>query len=472
MKRLQFALVVAIILATLVGATAASAQQFNSGIQVYNLSSNEAHILVEFYNEDGSVAASPGYSIDPDGSITLFPLDVADGFMGSVVISSDEPIVAVVNETGIGSGYAINASYESFAEGAEQIGLPLITRNNPTARPISTWFNVQNAGSTDAEVQVDYYPLPGIGNPDTEFATIKPGAFHTFDQATNTDLGTRFVGSAVVECTNGVPIVAAVNQERTTPALWQTMMAYKGFTQGSPTIALPLIMSNNGAAKLWTGIQIQNVGTLATDITVTYGPNIAGTWNPSGPDVQTSVGAGESMNVLNDNTIWSGGNRYVGSATVTNSNGQDLVAIVNQQGAKNSVFQASAYTGLDPDGATSKVIAPLIMSCNPNCNRLWTGLQVMNVGSTTTDITVQFIPSPTYASKTNESASSVGVGESANFLQGAGATANWDGTRWIGSAVITSSGEPIVALVNESWAVINPGDGERLLTYVGFSVAP
>jgi len=474
MKRLLFVLMLCIGLAMLTGATLASAQEFNSGIQVYNLSSELAHIVVSFYNQDGSVAASPGYTIDPNSSITLYPLDVADGFFGSVVIYSDWPVVAVSNITGLGSGYAINASYESSAEGADQVNLPLIMRNNPSARPISTWFNVQNAGTEDAEVQVDYYPLPGIGNTDTEYATIKPGASATFDQATNSDLGTRFLGSAVISSTNGVPLVAAATEERTTPSQWETLMAYRGFTEGSSTIALPLIMANNGAAKLWTGLQIQNMGTISTTITVSYGPNIGGTWNPAGPDVQTDVGPGESMNVLNDNVTWSAGNRYLGSATVTSSNGQPLVAIVNQSGTKSGIYQASAYTGLGPNSATSKVIAPLIMSCNPNCNRLWTGLQVMNVHDTiSTTITVTFLPSPGFAAKTDEIVLDVGPGESANFLQNAGATTNWDGTRWIGAAVITASGDtPIVALVNESWKVITSGDGERLLTYVGFNVEP
>ena len=474
MKRLLFVMMLCVGLAVLTGATLASAQEFNSGFQVYNLSSELATIVVSFYNQDGSVAASPGYTIDPNSSINLYPLDVADGFFGSVVIYSDRPVVAISNIMGIGSGYAINASYESSAEGADQVNLPLIMRNNPSARPISTWFNVQNAGTEDAEVQVDYYPLPGIGSPDTEYGTIKPGASATFDQATNTDLGTRFVGSAVISSTNGVPLVAAVNEERTTPSKWETLLSYRGFTEGSSTIAVPLIMANNGAGKYWTGIQIQNVGTLSTTITVSYGQNIGGTWNPAGPDVQADVGAGESMNVLNDNIIWSAGNRYLGSATVTSSNGQPLVAIVNEVGTRSDLYQGSCYSGFDLGSATSKVIAPLVMSCNPNCNRLYTGIQVMNVHDTiSTTITVSFVPNAGYAAKTDEIMLDVGPGESANFLQNAGASLNWDGTRWIGSAVITSSGDvPIVAQVNETWKVIAPGDGERILTYNGFNVEP
>lgn len=474
MKRLLFVAALSVALVLLVGLATASAQVYNSGIQIYNLSSSQANIVVTFYNQDGSVAASPGYVVDADGSITLWPLDVADGFKGSVVIYSDQPVRAIANEhvTG-GAGLPINASYESFTEGANQVNLPLIMRNNPTSRPMNTWFHVQNAGSTDANVQVDYYPLPGIGSPDTEFATIKPGASATFDQATNSNLGTRFVGSAVVSSTNGVPIVAAVNSERS--GVDDVLMAYKGFVEGygSDTVCLPLIMSNNGAAKLWTAFQVQNTGTVPTTITVNYGPNIAGAWNP-GPDVQTDVGPGESANFMNDNTIWSGGNRYVGGATVTSSNGQPLVAMVNQAGVKNGAFWGASYTGIDPSAATSRIILPLIMSCNPNCTRLWTGFNVQNVHSTiSTTITVSFLPSPGYGAKTDEVALDVGPGESANFMQGEGASANWDGSRWIGSAVITASGDaPIVAIVNESWKVATAADGDRLLTYVGFNVEP
>lgn len=465
-----------LVLLLLVGAVVASAQGaqgYNMGIQIYNLSSNDASIVVVFYNMDGSVAASPGYTIDGDGSILLYPLAVADGFNGSVVLFSDEPVVTVANVGAVGT-VPINASFEGFSGGEAQMNLPLIMRNNPISKPINTWLQVQNAGTEDAEVRVDYYPNPGIGNPDTEFATIAPGAAARFSQADNTDLGTRFVGSAVVSSTNSVPVVAMVNEERV--GIEDQLMSYSGFpgSYGSDTVALPLIMSNNGAAELWTGIQVQNAGTVPTTITVSYGPNVGGAWNPAGPDIATDIDPGESANFLNDNVVWSGGNRYVGSATATSSNGQPLVAIVNQAGIKNGAFWGASYTGIDPIAATSKMVLPLIMSCNPICGRLWTGFNVQNVDATNpTTITVSFIPSPGYATKTDEVAVDIGPGEVANFLQNAGATANWDGTRWIGSAVMTASDDvPVVAIVNESWWAVSASDGDRLMTYVGFNIEP
>jgi hypothetical protein len=457
-------------------AALASAQQatgYNMGIQAYNMSADEANIVVVFCNMDGSVAASVGYAIDGYSSINLYPLDVANGFSGSVVIYSDKPLVSVANLQATGT-VSINASFEGFSDGESQVNLPLIMRNNPIANPINTWLQVQNIGTEDAEVRVDYYPNPGVGNPDTEYATIAPDGAARFAQADNTDLGSRFVGSAVVSSTNSVPVVAMVNEERV--GTNDALLSYSGFlaSYGSDTVALPLVMSNNGAAKLWTGIQVQNAGTLPTTITVSYSPNVNGTWNPAGPDVATDIAPGESANFLNDNTVWSAGNTYVGSATATSSNGQALVAIVNQTGLKNGAFWGSSYTGIDPDAATSEVVLPLIMSCNPTCNRLWTGFNVQNVDATNpTTLTVSFVPSPGYATKTDEVAVDVGPGEVVNFLQNAGATANWDGTRWIGSAVISASdGAPIVAIVNESWWTVTSTDGDRLLTYDGFNAEP
>lgn len=466
----------AVVLFILIGIGVAMAQTpevtYQTGIQIYNLSSVEASIVATFYNSDGSIAASPGYTVTANSSITLWPLPAPDGFIGSVVIYSSGPLVSIANQHGYGAGYEIAASFEGASEGSQQVNLPLIMRYNGGVHPLSTWLSVQNTGTADAEVRIDYYPLPGKGNPDTEFATIKPGAAAVFDQRDNSDLGSLFVGSAVISSTNGVPLAAVVNQESTTDN-WQVLMSYLGLKQGAPTIALPLIMSNNGFMSLWTGLQIQNVGTQPTTITISYSGNVAGVWNPAGPDVQQNVGPGESMN-LNNDTLWSSGNRYVGSATATSSNGQALQAIVNQHGNPHTAWQGATYTGVDPNMATSKVVAPLIMSCNNTCDKLWTGFQVMNVDATrSTTVTVSFVPGPGYAGKTDEVAVNVGPGDSANFMQGEGDTANWDGSRWIGSAVITASDDvPIAVLVNSHWRNMPAGGGDHFLTYGAFNVEP
>jgi len=52
------------------------------------------------------------------------------------------------------------------------------------------------------------------------------------------------------------------------------MFAYTGFMAGSPNPVMPLVNANNNGYV--TGIQIQNIGTQPTDVTLSYTPSAAG----------------------------------------------------------------------------------------------------------------------------------------------------------------------------------------------------
>ena len=97
----------AALLMTLAGTGLASAQggvTYSSGFQIQNLEADRANVL-QFYNQDGTVAASPSYTIAGNSSRTFFPIsDVPSGFNGSLVVSSDKNIRAVANLVGSGPG--------------------------------------------------------------------------------------------------------------------------------------------------------------------------------------------------------------------------------------------------------------------------------------------------------------------------------------------------------------------------------
>jgi len=447
MKKFSILLVLAL-LATLFLVPGVSAQSitWTSGFQVQNLSSSTANIVVKYYNQDGSQAISGGVSasIPAMGSKTYFPIDAADGFNGSVVVEGDQPIVAIANTLGNNPQYT--AATESFAAGATEIGLPLIMRNNGG---YFTWFNVQNAGSSAASVTVQYVP-GSDGNSHSETATIEPGAAKTFNQRDVSQLGAKFVGSAVV--TSNQPIVATVMQVGES---FKNMLGYNGFTGGSNAVSLPLIMANNGG--YYTGFQVQNVGTAATDVTVTYGPGGPGsTFSPA--NETASLDPGKSTTFLQNGGQWAG-QTYVGSATITTS-GQPVVAIVNQV-KQTGVAVGTAYNGFNPDNATSKVSAPLIMANNSN---YYTGIQVMNVGTSATNITVDYGPNTAGGYAPPDETGSLAPGASKTFIQASGA---WAGNKYVGSATVTASGGgSIVMIVNQ---IRQPAQGDQFMTYDGFN---
>jgi hypothetical protein len=450
MKKLSILLIVALLSTLFVLPASAQTITWTSGFQVQNLNSTaQASILISYYNQDGTQPAGTPVSdvIPAMGSKTYFPIHAAEGFNGSVVVESDQPVVAIANSIGSTDTTAnfYWASTESFDAGSQEVSLPLIMRANAG---FSTWFNVQNAGSTDATVSVEYIP-GSSGSAYTEPPVIiKPGASHTFPQADLAALGDKFVGSAVIT-SNNVPVVATVMQVGA-----KTMLGYNGFTGGGSTqVSLPLIMSNNNG--FFTGIQVQNVGTAQTVVTVDYGTNIGGTFNPAN-DTAT-LDPGESATFL-QNTGQFLTPKYVGSATITSS-AQPVVAIVNQL----KPGRGTAYDGFDSAAATASVSAPLIQY-NPS-GGWFTGFQVMNVGGSPVDITVDYGANTAGTFNPSSETATIASGDSYNSLQN---TAAWIACgKYIGSATVTASaGGQIVMIVNQLRG--NTGK-DTFMTYNGFN---
>jgi hypothetical protein len=446
MKKYSILIILAL-LVSMVAIPAASAQTitWTSGFQVQNLSTSPANIVIKYYKQDGTKAISDvSDTVSGMGSKTYYPIHAADGFNGSVVVEGDQPIVAIANTLGNNPQYA--ASTESFSAGATAVKLPLIMRGNAG---YYTWFNVQNASSNAAQVTVQYVP----GSDGTAYTApavpIQPGAAHTFDQHDLTQIGPKFVGSAVV--TSNQPVVATVMQVGET---FKNMMGYNGFTAGSTEVSMPLIMSNNSG--YWTGFQVQNVGTTATNITVDYGANLAGSFAPTSETA--TLQPNESKTFLQNTGQWATP-KYVGSATITTS-GEPVVAIVNQVNVVGTAL-GTAYDGFDPAAATDKVSAPLIMANNSG---YYTGVQVMNVGGSSTSITVTYGPNLVGSYAPPPETTTLAAGNSYNSIQSGGA---WGSNKYVGSLTVqAASGGEIVMIVNQVWPAA-PGD--QFMTYNGFN---
>lgn len=454
MKKFSFLFVlVAMIVALAVPSSAlADVTSYTSGFQVQNLSdAGPASILITFYNQDGSQAAQVSDSIPAFDSTTYFPLDDVDpGFDGSVVISSDVEIAAIVNVLGNNGVYG--ASYIGFSGGASLVNLPLVMKNN---FGISTWFNVQNTGATATDVTVAY--APGTC---TETATIEPNAAHRFDQSTNACLAAGFVGAATVDAGTGSVAVSVMQVTASTSGLTPNLLAYNGFATASTAPVMPLVTS--GYFKSGTGIQIQNTGAVDTDVTLTYTPS---TGFPGAVCTETkSIVAGASTTFGFPNLPAgcytdggaAGANAFVGSAAVTGNTGAvELVAIVNQ--VTTGAGSAAAYGAPDPAGATSNVTLPLIMDRNFN---IFTGFSVANVGTDTTTVEC------TFTGTTYTVSGDVEPGQALTAVQ-----LNEIAAGYVGSAVCTASGGTdnlIVAVVNELTAGA-PVANDALLVYEGIN---
>lgn len=433
------------LMAMLIGAEkeAVFAQAFTaytSGVQVANLEATAAAITLTAYNQDGTTNGSPlSDNIAANGSKTYFPIsNVGSGFNGSIVVSSSKKIAAISNI--LSSDFKAGASYVGRDAGATTVRLPLLNANNSG---FNTWFSVQNAGTADAQVSVAY------SDGKSATATIKPGAAKVFYQAQEGHTEKVFAGT--VTSTNNQPLVAAVIQESST-----VMFAYTGFTgAGSTTPVFPLVNANN--ANYITGLQIQNAGTAATEVTVSYTPSSAGTACTEKQTIDAGTSKTFALFAFANSSLGAAENcadgvKFIGSAKVTiNSANQPLVGIGNQLlPGKNG----EAYGSFSADEATNKVVLPLIMDRNGG---YFTGFSVQNVGTADTSVSCTFT-----GSSYTIPATTLQPDKALADLQG-GKIAD----KYVGSATCTATaGSKIVAVVNELGA--NP-NADQLLVYEGVS---
>jgi len=431
-----------------------SAQKFpayTSGIQVQNLGNATANVVLEYYKlDDGStnlLADSVTDTISVNSSKTYFP---AMPFSGSLVISSDQPTAAVSNIQN--SAKTAGAAYVGSSMGSTNVALPLLMKGNGSI-PYDTWFSIQNTGSANANVQINYSDCSSPVN-----ATIKPNASKNFFQASESCHTTKVFSAKI---TSDQPIVVVALEENA-----YKMFAYTGFPSGSQQLVMPLINTNNSG--ITTGIQIQNISSTDTQVTLSYIPSIAGTECTETQTIPANSSRTFALVAFSSNnsgvtTTCIPNEKFIGSAFVSsNTSNSDLVAIVNQSRSING----EAYGAFNPENATAKVVLPLLMDRNGSAQ--WsTGFSVMNVGATTTYVkctltgtsyTVQGQLQPFEALTPNQK------GAIAPGYVGSGTCITYTDSSY---TTVDATGK-IVAVVNES----GTPTADRLLVYEGINITP
>jgi len=411
-------------------------------------------VTITFYAQDGTDYAFPGITIAANDSVTYGNLDptinpggvgVPEGFTGSAVIQSDQPVVAIVNTMGTSGTNitAFGASSDSFSAGSDTIQLPLILKN---VYGYSTWFNVQNASSSDVDVTITF----NIGGTEVTEGpvTIGPGLSHTFDQTANTSLPDG-AGAAEVSATG--PVVATAVEVGPT-----TLFAYNGFTAGATNPMMPLVQENNYGYV--TGIQIMNLGTEASTVEVSYTAN-TGMGDDFVEEKAIEPGASATFQMDYNGQPYLDGAFFIGSAQVTgNSASVPLVAVVNQLNAGDN--KGAAYGGFDPNGASDTVNLPLIMD---RVYGYFTGFSIVNAGASSTDVSLS-------CTGTEGAAYAASLGTVTLDPGGAFAPTQYNqiANLYVGSCTATASGGDtmILGIVNELGL---GASGDAFLVYEGFN---
>lgn len=375
-----------------------------SGEQVQNIGSATANIVVTAYDKDSTSTYQSSQQVNAGESFTFLPRDFAgmpDGFMGSAVVSSDQPMAAIVNVTnrqsgsnGVAGGLAA-AQYQGVDGDAvaERLDFPLVKGDSFGK---TTTFFIQNAGGSATTATATFtmrngdthtYTTPSIGaNQMVVFSVLDASTFNPSDNAGR-------VGSLVVQSnTGGVALAGTVLEHATTENPATSASGTRAFTSDDydTTLIAPVVKHNRG--NRFTGLQIQNVSGGPINVTVTYVGSSSTCRNQTYVDTVTGIAANSAHTIVHNrpsNTNLAAD--CTASATIVATG--NAVAIVNEAYTSDYINagntqRATTYSAMSNSNATTQISAPLFKDARFG---KFSGLQVANVsGAEITDLVATF----------------------------------------------------------------------------------
>jgi hypothetical protein len=411
---------------------------FSSGFTIQNMTTTAASCSYQFFNADGSSAhTSSTFTVPASGSVFTYVPNISGLSSGQYagVVSCDQQVAAVVNSASANSG----GSYPAVASPATTWYAPNAFNN------YYNWYTnfvVQNTTTAALPVALQVIDSAGtvVATQSPTGGTIPANGYWNVEQAGLAGLSANTPYSAKITATGGNIAVEAniFGGDGTTDA--NKLYSYRALTSGSTTAYAPLIM-NNYYGYL-TALTVQNIGTVATTVTVTYGTGLTQSQSilASSAYVFYTPSSGLPTGTLT-------------SAQITSTGGQNIVALVNET---NSYGRAASYTAF-ASGSTT-VRAPIVLKRYYNYN---TSITCQNVGTVATNMTI------TYSNGASSSQTGIAQNGTALFYQPneSGLTDGFNG-----SAVVTSSSQNIVCVVNED---MNEGSQattvfDQLFAYEGF----
>lgn len=318
---------------------------------------------------------------------------------------------------------------------------------------ISTAFAVQNLGTSQATVQVEFRDTNGTVR-NTLSQTIDVGANYNFDQRYSSGYpGTdSFQGSAIVS--SDQPIGAAANMMRT----GGVVPSYESYNALDPSgigqeIMLPQILKNVSSGGLvWnTTIVIQNTDTsnaATVNLVFTPDPNI----NPAIGGTLTSpythtvnIPAGGTVYLdqsmtPNDSQI---GSKFFGSVRVLAN--RDVAPVVYSDGSMRVLLAYPSYAGGTTDYIALPSIYKNIVSLGDSYS---TAILIVNFGSSAATVEIEYLPVSSSYTVSGKDTVTVPAKGALNVDQRYNAPSITSNTFMGGAVIKSTNGQPIAAMVN------------------------
>ena len=441
---------------------------------IQNVGSAAATVHLDVYAQTGTAApatADISPQIAPGASRVFFPgsngasgnVDVSSplpgNFSGSMVVSSDQPVVAVGQVTnfqfsqfgvGIAGGFA-SEQYRGSPANSATISYPTV-KSSFSGK--TTIFTVQAAG---ANVDATATIITSDGTTHTRPLTIPANRSFTFGPSDGftppvaatgcgSDPNTSpCFGSLSVVGNNNIAGVALEYVDGQSPATRVQAASMFGTEDVGSTILCPTIKNDFGGNHRTTGVTVANTSAAAVDVTgeftVAQGTSAVGAKFTQGP---VSIPAGKSFvfGALNGTV----GNMPAGNlaAAKFTSSASALVAVTAETNISGSPVKQTTYTCFNPANATAKIAAPVVKR---NFGNNTTGITVQNA-NTTGALTVN----ATYTCNSGANiygpvaSTSLNPGESYTYFQPAAVPVN----NLCAVTLDATSTNKIVAILNES----------------------
>jgi hypothetical protein len=458
-----------------------------SGEMIQNVGTDTASVIVTAYGSGGSTyTASDSLAVDAARNFT--PSDftgMPDGFEGAAVVSSDQPIKAIVNVTnreaagfGVAGGEAA-AQYQGIDGSAVAATLYFpMAKNDRFGK--TTSFYIQNAGSAAATATAVFkmddggvytYTTPSIDT--SQMVIVTPDDAGVPTSGTNRNN----IGSLTVSSSQSLAGVVMEYKTAESPAT--LLQATRGFTSNDFDTKLYAPTVKQDRYGRFTGIQVQNVEVSASiNVTITLVGSRGACVGAQYVRTTSNLGPGES-HTFNQIAGQDGEmvDNCAASATIEGTG--NIVAVVSESFTSAEVGagtkQASTTYSAFPDkSATTQISVPMYKE---NRFSKYTGLVIQNVGTVdATNVVITFIGAAGASAGNTYTTlpQTISAGGSIELSRVSDKTGFWDGTSGVSDAtygIKVNADQNVVAIANEA---VFPGAtlAQDKNNYEGFNLTP
>ena len=237
---------------------------YDSAFYVQNVDpTNTATVTIKYYDSAGNLSctvngetiapfASKGYWVPSQGCLPA-------GWVGGVVVTSDQPIVTV-GRPHIGTQVT---TYNGFSGGTASSYVPMLFKG-AFGGTYDAAFYVQNVDPTNtATLTIQYYDSAGNLSCTVNGETVAPLASKGYWVPSQGCLPAGWVGGVVV--TSDQPIVAVGR-----PHIGAQVTTYNGFTAGSVSSYLPMLFKDAFGGSYDSAFYIQNTEASTAAVTIKF----------------------------------------------------------------------------------------------------------------------------------------------------------------------------------------------------------